>query len=787
MTVYCPGCKAENTADSKFCKECGTSLTSSDARQVAATKTLEIPSDVLTSGSTFVGRYRIIQDLGKGGMGRVYKAYDTEVNETVALKLIQSEIAADERTIERFRNELRLARKITHKNVCRMYDLNKGENTYFLTMEFIPGEDLKGFIRRSKQLTPATIISIATQISEGLSEAHRLGVVHRDLKPQNIMIDEEGKVRIMDFGIARSLKAKGVTRAGTVIGTPDYMSPEQAEGGEVDERSDIYSLGVVLYEMATGRLPFEGDTALSVAIMHREQKPKDPQEVSPQVPESLGRIILKCLEKTKDRRYSSADELLSDLTRSDDPNFDVARPTEWKKSIAVLPFQNMSADPEQEFFCDGLAEELINALAQIRDLRVVARTSAFSFKGKDIDIRDVGSQLNVETVLEGSVRKAGNRIRITAQLINVEDGFHLWSERFDRELEDVFAIQDDIAQSIVKTLKVEVLGEREVPLVRAHTENPKAYEAYLRGRFHWFKFTSEHFDIAKEYFQLALERYPEYALAHVGISRFWIARGNLGFDPPRETYPKINSAVLKALELDDHCAEAHESLALVKLYYEWDWDGAEEEFQRAIALNPNFTDAHSDYAEFLCAMKRSAEALEEVELSMRLDPLNHLTQMLYGGQLAQMRRYDDAIAQFRKILKAEPGLSQAHEGLWIAYHQKQMDEEAVRQARKFVSGKNMSDIAEALKRGHAEAGYRGAMRSAAGVLVGRSNQSYIPAIRIALLYAHAQEKDLALDWLEKAFEDREPLMVYLNKDLQWDYLRDDPRFQDLLSRMNFPK
>jgi serine/threonine protein kinase len=786
MAITCPKCGAQNTSDSNFCKNCATQLLPSKESQIDATVTLETPKEELTTGFTFADRYQIIEELGQGGMGRVYKAFDKEVDERIAIKLLRPEISADLKTIDRFRNELKLSRKISHKNVCRMFDLNREENTFYITMEYVPGEDLKSFIRRTKQLTPSTIVSIGKQVCEGLSEAHRLGVVHRDLKPHNIMIDKEGNARIMDFGIARSLKGNGVTAEGVIIGTPEYMSPEQVETKEVDERSDIYSLGVVLYEMAAGHVPFEGETALSVAIKHRDELPKNPREFNPQMPGDLCSIILKCLEKDKDRRYQSAGELLSALKGFEKSRKDETRITEWKTSIAVLPFKNMSVDPEQEYFCEGLAEDLINSLTQIRDLRVVARTSAFSFKGKDVDIRDIGRKLNVETVLEGSVRKAGNRLRVTAQLVNVADGFHLWSNRFERYLEDIFAIQDDIALSIMKELKIEILGAEEEPLVKVHTENTEAYEAYLKGRFNMYKFMSENIDSALEYFRIALEKYPDYALAHAGTAWAWLAKGNLGYAPLREAFLESKDAALKAIELDDSLSEAHDVLGSVRFYYEWDWKKAEMECTRAIELNPSNVNARWMYAEFLSAMNRPDEAMVQSQQAMELDPLNHLAQQFYGGLLLQTHRYDDAIAQFKKTLKMEPSFYVAHERLWVAYHQKGMDEEAIPEARTYFIKLDMREVADAIAKGYEDGGYAEAMRLGAEAIEGCAKRVHVLAARIALTYTQAGEIDSAIEWLEKAYTNREPLMVYLNNDFQWDPLRSDPRFQKLVERMNFP-
>jgi serine/threonine-protein kinase len=507
VTIKCPECETSNTDTARFCNNCASPLESEEFSP-SRTKTLETPKEELTSGSEFAGRFQIIEELGRGGMGKVYKAIDKKINEKIALKLIKPEIASDKKIIDRFNNELRMARKIGHRHVGRMYDINEEEGTHYITMEYISGQDLKGLIRQSGQLAVGTTISIAKQVCQGLSEAHRLDVIHRDLKPSNIMIDKTGNVRIMDFGIARSIKAKGITGTGMLVGTPEYMSPEQIEGKSIDKRSDLYSLGVILYEMVTGRVPFEGETPFVIGAKHRSEKPQDPGELNPQIPEELSSVILKCLVKESSKRYQSADELLSELERieKDIPLTDreiprkktstskevtvtlslkkflipglviialafiavqiwppfgkekPAPPPSDAYSIAVLPFTDLSPEKDQGNLCEGLADSIINAVSKVQDIRIPGRASSFAFKDDALGIQEIGRRLGVQTVLEGSIQKSASEILISAQLINVADGMLLWAEQYHRDIENIFTIQTEISMKIKEKLEITLLG-----------------------------------------------------------------------------------------------------------------------------------------------------------------------------------------------------------------------------------------------------------------------------------------------------------------------------------------
>ena len=831
MESKCPKCQSNNPETASFCAECGTRLIS--PKGIDVTETIEAPKEELTTGATFAGRYQIIEELGKGGMGKVYKVHDTKIKEKIALKLIKPEIAKDKKTIERFSNELRLTRKIRHKNVCQMFDLGEDQGTQFITMEYVPGEDLRSSIRRFGQLPIGKSISIAKQICEGLAEAHRLGVVHRDLKSNNIMIDKEGNVRIMDFGIARSLEAKGITGAGVMIGTPEYMSPEQIEGKEVDQRSDIYSLGVILYEMVTGRVPFEGDAPFTIGMKHKGEMPQNPKEFNTQIPDDLIPVILKCLEKEKEKRYQSGGEVHSELTRIEKgiPTTERVAPerkpitskeitvkftlkkifvpalvviafviaaviiwSPWSQkesapitvdnpSIAVLPFEDMSPQKDQEHLCDGFADELISRLTKIERLKVPARTSAFSFKGKGLSIQEIGEILKVENILEGSIRKAENKLRITVQLVKIVDGYPIWSEKYERDDTDIFTLQDEISLEIVDKLKLKLLKEESENIVKRHTENLEAYNLYLQGIYFWNKRTEEYVKKAIDYFEKATEADSNYALAYARLSDSY---GLLPFYTPlmpKEAFSKAKVAAVKALDIDGTLPEAHSALGFIRMWYDWDWEAAESELKRAVQSKPSYVTAHHWYAEFLSAMGRHVEAIAEIERALEIDPLSLIINTIKAYTFYFARQYDRAIEQSQETLELDPNFALAHNILGSSYLQKEMYEEAIAEYKK-VMGFRGGELRARLGHAYALAGKRDESLRILKEMKEQWKQGGIRAHPIAAIYIGLGEEDQALEWLEKSYGERDPEMVRLNVDPRFDSLCLNPRFKAILKKMN---
>jgi serine/threonine-protein kinase len=834
--LKCPKCRSDNPDTKQFCGDCGTQLSSSSDSRPSFTETIERPILELTRGTLFADRYEIIEELGRGGMGKVYRAEDKKIKQEIAIKLIKPEIASNKKTLERFSHELKTARKIRHKNVCAMYYLGDEKGTHYITMEFVKGEDLKKLIRKMGQFSTAQVIPIMEQICEGLAEAHRQGVIHRDLKPQNIMVDEDGNAQIMDFGIARSPESNDITSRNMMIGTPEYMSPEQVEGKEIDQRSDVYSLGIVMYEMITGRVPFEGDTPFTVGVKQKSEIPKSPKEFNNQIPENLNRLILRCLEKDKDKRFQSAEELTSALKGTGEkipakrdviskkdhrapgekkiptgllkkivPIFVVSAlvfaiiilwPHLFKKgsvpnkpgksSLAVLPFVDLSPQKDQEYLGDGLADELINRLTNIGSLRIPARTSAFSFKGKGYSIQEIGEKLNVEYVLEGSLRKSEDRIRVTAQLVSVSDGYPLWSEKYEYNLKDIFILQDEISLALIDKLN---LGSKEInreKILKHHAKNHEAYDFYLRGRYLWNKRTEMSLKQAIEYFNKAIEKDPEYALAFTGISDCYAQLGWYDFLPGNEAYPKARAAVERALEIDDSLAEAHASLAQLYDDYYWDFPAAEKEYKKAILLNPNYASSHHWYALLLAMMGRHKESIAEAKKAREYDPISPIIRNVLAVSYFYAGQYDNAIIEVDKLLAVEPGFLPALLSKGLACTEKGLYKEAVaslQEAIKLSEGKSNIFVA-LLGYTFACSGQPKEAEDILTELLALSQKEYVSPALIAAIYAVQGRNNKAFEWYENAYNIKDHWMAWIKV---WPPLKDtlwtDPRYPSLLKKM----
>jgi serine/threonine protein kinase len=697
MAVKCPECQTENTSDSQFCKKCATPLPLTE--EIPVTKTLETPVKRLARGTIFADRYEVLEELGKGGMGEVYKVRDKKLDEDIALKVLKPEIAADKGRIERFKNELKFARKIAHRNVCKMYDLNEEEETPYITMEYVKGEDLKSFIRKKERLKEKEVIAIAKEVCEGLVEAHRLGVVHRDLKPQNIMIDDKSNAKVMDFGIARSIEAPGVTQSGVIIGTPDYMSPEQAEGEEADQRSDIYALGVILYEMITGSVPFKGDTAFSVALKHKSKLPHDPKKLNPDVSDDFSRLILICMEKERERRYQTAEGLLNDLRNLEDglplgtklrprretffaalirkklfipsvvvalaiiavatwqllPEKGAVSLTQGKPSIAVLPFKDMSPQKDQEYFCDGLTGEIIFDLSQVSDLLVRSRRSAMTYKGTNKSIREIGKELNVQYALEGSIQKAGNNLSITAELIDTKNDAYIWAEKYSGTLDDYFDIQEKVSQEIFNTLKLQLSPKESSAIAKRSITNIHAYDCYLRARSAMLLQTEEGHEDAIRHLESGLSITGENALLYAGLAYAYFWPGNIS---QAEFYAG------KALELDPDLALAHMALGSIYCWLKFDVHKGLRSFKKAAEIDPSDWDTQFHLAIFYISAGQMSLAMKCANRLVELDP----TDPFSLGMVSYIHTLEGRIKLgLETIQQAGLDLNNAWHCVWMAW------------------------------------------------------------------------------------------------------------------------
>ena len=793
---------------------------------------------------TQIAQYKILEELGRGGMGIVYKAEDIKLNRIVALKFLPHHLTANEEEQARFLQEAKAAATLNHPNICIIHGIEEHEGQQFIEMEYVDGETLRSRISEG-ELRTAEAIGFAIQIGEALHEAHSKGIVHRDVKAENIMVNSKHQVKVMDFGLAKLKGSMKLTRTSSTVGTLAYMAPEQIQGVDVDARSDIFSFGIVLFEMLTGRTPFRGEHEAAMMYSILNEVPETLRKYREECPPELERIVARALEKDPGDRYQHVDDMVSELRRLQKQTsrvmraapesvrpegtiagetttpapaaggtrvkpktakstlilagvaavivvaaallyFGVLAPKSEIKSMAVLPFVNATGDPNTEYLSDGFTESLINTLSKLPGIRMMSRSSVFRFKGKDIDPQKAGEELGVDAVLTGRILQRANELSISVELLNAHDNSHIWGDQFNRGLSDIVALQTEISQKISDELKITLTGDQRSQLSKPSTGNSAAYQQYLKGRFYLNKRSKEGFERAIQYFRQAIDQDPSYAYAYAGLSDTYGLMGAYFILPPNEAVEKARASAQKALALDGSLGEPHVMLATLAENRR-EWSTVEPEYKRALELSPNYATGHQWYGEFLCAAGRPEAGVAEVKKAQELDPLAPIIYCSLGQIYTYLRRTEDAVQQFNKSLELDPDFTRGHAGLAWAYLQKKSYEDAIREAQKAIatSDSGLEYVATlAYVRGMA-----GQNAEAEGILkhlLGLSKVQFVSPSLIGVVYIAVGDKEQALLWLNRAIDSYDPAMEYINEDPMFDPLRGDPRFAALVKKVGLP-